>query len=1016
MNRAIVLAALGLLLASPATAQYFGRNKVQYETFKFQVLRTAHFDVYFYPEEREAARHAARMAERWYVRLSSVLGHELSSRQPLILYADHPDFEQTNVLSDQPSEGTGGVTESLKRRIILPLAAGLAETDHVLGHELVHAFQYDITGVGRGNAGTGLNRLPLWFIEGMAEYLSVGPEDPHTAMWMRDAVRRNDLPDLDELSNPRFFPYRYGQAFWAYVGGTYGDSAIGIALRAGAKSGELRSAIGLATGANPEDLVTAWHSALRAAAQPVAAATATPLTDSTKAPQRADSGAIAGSRHVAGGGGDVRLFLAPALSPDGSRVVYMSEAGLFSIELFLADAATGKPIRKLVSSTRDPHLESLQFINSAGAWDPSGRRIALGTVIRGKPALHIVNADDGDVELEVPFPTLGEIFNPTWSPDGNAIAFSAQVGGVTDLFIYHLSTKRLERLTNDVYADLQPAWSPDGRQIAFVTDRFGTSVSVLDYGNYRLALFDLTERRPVELRALPVGKHINPQWSPDGRRIFFLGDMGAITNIYRLDLAASAVTQVTNLYSGASGITPLSPALTVAQRSGRAMFTVYTNDGYVLQAIDDWTTLAGTTPRQPPAHAGMLPPVGRAAGGVMAQLADPRTGLPAQAFDSLPYRAGISLDMVAQPSLAVGADRFGTYFGGGATLFWSDILGDHNLITAAQFSGTFDLNSFAALVGYENRKSRFNWGIAAQQSPYAVGRYASYTQTINGQPALVEDLEIRREINREVSLRGTYPLSRSHRIELWTGARHISYEHELERRAVNSSGRTVLDTTITFPSPQSLTLGTASAALVHDNSFFGATSPVLGERWRLEASPTFGTISFVTALVDYRRYFMPVRPFTLAGRLMHVGRYGPDAEDTRLSPMYLGYPHLVRGYDYSSFTASECGAAGAGAGCPVYDQLLGSRIVVANAELRFPLFGVLGVGDGFYGPLPIEAALFYDAGLAWGQSVDGRTVMSAGATLRMNLFGFAIAQLDLVHPFQRPDRDWMVRFSLTQGF
>src|SRR5205814_4906229 len=68
-----VLLGATVFLAQPAQAQYFGRNKVQYENFDFKVLRTAHFDLYYYPEERPAADIAARMAERWYARLSAVL-------------------------------------------------------------------------------------------------------------------------------------------------------------------------------------------------------------------------------------------------------------------------------------------------------------------------------------------------------------------------------------------------------------------------------------------------------------------------------------------------------------------------------------------------------------------------------------------------------------------------------------------------------------------------------------------------------------------------------------------------------------------------------------------------------------------------------------------------------------------------------------------------------------------------------------------------------------------------------
>lgn len=1025
MIRQLSLAgALLLATASPVASQYFGRNKVQYESFDFQVLRTAHFDVYFYVAERAAAEQAARMAERWYTRLSGLLKHELKGRQPLILYADHPDFEQTNVIADQVGEGTGGVTESLKRRIILPLAASLAESDHVLGHELVHAFQYDITGVSRGNAGSGLNRLPLWFVEGMAEYLSIGPEDAHTAMWMRDAVRRGRLPDLSDLASGQFFPYRYGEALWAFVGGTYGDETVAAALRAGAKSGDARAALTMVTGQPADSVVAAWHRALRAAAAPIAAATGTtlPAADSTRSRHAPDSTVVAGARRIAGGRGDVQLYLAPALSPDGRRMVYLSEAGLFAIEMYLADAVTGQPIRKLVSGTRDPHLESLQFINSAGAFDATGTRVAFGAVVHGKPELRIVNADNGDLERAVPFPTLGEIFNPSWAPDGKAIAFSAQVGGVTDLFVYELEGARLRRLTDDAFADLQPAWSPDGRSIAFVTDRFGTSLTLLDYGNYRLALLNAATGAVSELPALPDGKHINPQWSPDGTSLYFLGDRGAITNVYRLELAAGTLTQVTNLYTGVSGITALSPALSVAQQSGRAVFTHYSAGSYELQAVDERSVLAGTAPQAVPARAAVLPPQSRAAGGVAAVLADARTGLPPQAGDSIkPYRPGFSLDVVAQPSLAVGADRFGTYFGGGATLFWSDMLGDHNLITSAQVYGTFD--NFSGLLAYENRKNRLNWGVAAQQVPYAVGAISAYFQQINGQQAYVEDLEVVRQINRELSLITAYPINRSRRFELSGGARHISFTHEIERRAVYPNGQVALDTTIAFPAPGSLTLGMASAALVHDNSYFGATSPVLGNRWRFEIAPTFGSIAFATALVDYRRYFMPLRPFTLAGRLMHIGRYGSGADDARLSPLFLGYPSLVRGYEYGSFDPAECGV-GTVTACPVYDQLLGSRILVANAELRFPLFGLLGLGEGYYGVLPIEAALFYDAGLAWSDASGARLfgtgsrrmVTSAGASLRMNLFGFAIAQLDYVRPFARPDQNWMLRLSLTQGF
>src|SRR5215213_4648718 len=111
LRSASVILLLSGLCASTASAQYFGRNKVQYKKFDFQILKTEHFDIYFYPSEREGVEIAARLAERWRARLERLLNHELSGRQPLILYAAHPDFEQTNAIHGELGEGTGGVTE-----------------------------------------------------------------------------------------------------------------------------------------------------------------------------------------------------------------------------------------------------------------------------------------------------------------------------------------------------------------------------------------------------------------------------------------------------------------------------------------------------------------------------------------------------------------------------------------------------------------------------------------------------------------------------------------------------------------------------------------------------------------------------------------------------------------------------------------------------------------------------------------------------------------------------------------
>jgi hypothetical protein len=128
----------------PASAQYVGRNKVQYEEFELRVLATPHFDIYCCESEDEAAARAGRMAERWYALLSDALGHRLSARTPIVLYASHAHFTETTVAPGLLPEGVGGFTDHQKGRVVLPFRSSLRETDHVLGHELVHAFQRDI--------------------------------------------------------------------------------------------------------------------------------------------------------------------------------------------------------------------------------------------------------------------------------------------------------------------------------------------------------------------------------------------------------------------------------------------------------------------------------------------------------------------------------------------------------------------------------------------------------------------------------------------------------------------------------------------------------------------------------------------------------------------------------------------------------------------------------------------------------------------------------------------------------
>jgi Tol biopolymer transport system component len=1006
-----VLAVFGISLGfQPAFGQYFGRNKVQYEKFDYKVLKTEHFDIYFYPEEEAAVKVAGQMAERWYKRLSRLFSSELRGRQALIMYASHPQFEQTTVIPDVMSEGTGGVTESIKRRIILPFGGTLADTDHVIGHELVHAFQYDLAaslGSRLGQqGGSGLERAPLWFIEGMAEYLSIGPVDPLTAMWMRDMIKKKKLPTIKDLRDPyRYFPYRYGHSVWAYIGGKYGDIAVASILKGVIRGMDYDKALEKTCGVKLEKLSTDWQEALKKDYDPIFQATRLPETT---------------GKLLIRGAEDNPYNVAPSLSPDGKKVVFISSRELFSIEMFMGDAKTGKVNKKLTKTAVDSHFQSIQFINSAGSWDMAGKRFVFGAVSEGKPVLAFLDDEGGKASDEIRFPTLGEILNPTWSPDGKRIAFSGLTGGYTDIYIYDLETKALRNMTQDPFGDIHPAWSPDGRWIAFVTERFTSQLSTLSIGDYQLALMNPETGEITPLKAFKEGKQINPQWSADSKSLFFIADRGGIPNVYRMDMSSGALFQVTNLYTGVSGITSLSPAISIAAKSNDVLYSVYGNGDFSIYSIEPQALLSGTpAPESAPFYsAAILPPRDRQGSEVLGLIKNSNYGLPDPSkFSVGPYKPKLTLDYVSQPQVGVGYDRFyGAYGGGGIALYWSDMLGWHNLMTMAQVSSR--LMDSAAMVGYQNSKNRLNYGFVAQRIPYVYGDYAYGYQG----DTYIEQEILYRQIYYELGGFASYPLSQMQRLEFSGGYDYIQFNNVIYTSYYDLYGNPLLiDDRTDLPSPPGLHMAYVSAALVYDSSLNGATAPILGQSYRLEISPTVGSLNYYSILADYRKYFMPVKPFTLAIRVMHYGRYGKGADDDRLYPMFLGYDWNIRGYDYNSFTAEEVDTANGGFDL---NRLFGSRMMVANFELRFPLFGALGLGRGFYGIFPVDFFAFYDMGLAWDSQNkpwfvsggDRKLIRSAGAGLRVNLFGYVVLGVNYVYPFDRPTKGWYWQFSFFPGF
>jgi hypothetical protein len=1026
MARKLLLLFCVALLAVPASAdaQYFGRNKVQYRSFDFQVLRTENFDIYYYPEMREAALDAGRMIERSYARLARILQHEFRERKPVILYASHAEFQQTNALGGLfLDEGTGGVTESAKHRIIMPFTGSYAEFDHVLTHELVHQFQYDVIFRRNlsGDANPFMMRLPLWFMEGMAEYLSLGRVDPHTQSWLRDAVLSGYLRTIAEMNQrDDYLSYRFGQSLWAYIGEKWGDEVVGILLQKAPRMG-LPRAFATTLGLTLDELSQEWSAAVRRVYLPQVASHDAP-----------DSFADRLTTHE-----KLRdpWFVAPAISPDGTRMVFASQRSGFSFDLWLADARTGRVERRLINASRSPDFESLRYLSSGAAFSPDGRLLAFAAQSGGRDVLYVYDLQRFRVVARLRF-ELNGISNPSWSPDGRRLVFSGNDGGLTDLYITDLDG-RLQRLTQDRYAALLPAWAPDGRRIAFTTDRGpGADLDVLHYGNYRVAIFDLDTRRIEILPLQDEGKNINPVWSPDGGHLAWVSDRTGTNNLYLYDVRARTLERITDVLSGVIAITSLSPVLSWA-RSGRLLFNYFEQAGYNIYGVDDVFAL----PRAPavsPRYAGLAdeaetaPEVratgapiasgwvfgrregtnavgsGRAADAparpddaratasyyraadgfrpsdvaeergavppvsVVALLDSAALALPDTAeFELRPYRVRLTPDFIGRPT--VGAQvggHYGSGLYGGSYIALSDMLGNHNLLLAGNVSGSFSDAAFFG--GYSFLKPRANLGAALMQQPYY--RYLGgghFPLEVNGEVHDVAANVFVRDVIRSAQGVVSYPFNTYRRIEL--GASGVYYKRDIMYRGYYLSTDELLhhDERI-----GDLRYAQPSVAMVFDNALFGWTGPIAGRRYRLQYAQTYGDLSFREALVDFRNYLNIRRHVVLATRLVTLARMGGSAEQFR---NFWGGPYLIRGYDGGSFRldSEECrrsrdlGATEALSPCPVRDQLIGSSAAFLNAEVRFPIITELQLGLLGSFP-PVDAVVFFDGGLAWDEEICPR--------------------------------------------
>ncbi len=1027
MRRFLFLLIACLALAdSPLQAQYFGRNKPRYQDQNFKVSETPHFRIYEYLENPEKRKELADAAELWYQMHQAVLQDTFTEKNPVLIYNDHAGFQQTNAIMGGITVGTGGVTEGLRNRVVFPVAMTNQQTNHVLGHELVHAFQYHLLSHGDSTSLHNIDNLPLWMVEGLAEYMSVGRIDAHTAMWMRDAVKHDELPKkLRDLENGKYFPYRWGQAFWAYVAGVYGDAVIRPLFVNTAQFG-LDPAVRLTLHTTSDSLASAWTGALK---------TYYGRWVNTKKEELPGKRLFSEDNFGS-------MNISPAVSPNGKYLIFLSERNLFSIDLYLADARSGKIIKKVSSSTRDGHIDQFDFIESAGTWAPDDKRFAFDVYQNGRSTLIIKDVFKGKTLQRITLPGVPEFNNPVWSPDGKTIVVSGLANGQTDLYAYTLKTKKIQRLTNNRAAEILPAWSADGRYLAFATDQISLERGRTNgVWTMNLAILDLTTGTVEQLDLFPGADNLNPQFDAAGN-LYFLSDRDGFRNLYWYDRTAKKVFQATQIETGISGITPYAPAIAVSGERDRILYTYYAKGNYEIHqaksADFQLKEVAAESVDLVPAALPPFDPRQRDLVNTNLRLMDNnlRAAASTNPVTSVKYKPGFTLSYIggsAGVGVATGNSSFGTATGlaGGVDMLFDDILGNNQLYAGLALNG--ELTDAAGQFTYMNQKHRINWGLNLSHIPYRSGAYFQDTSearnltTRDGYPYVGwrDSLYINRLFQERVGAFAFFPLSVTKRFEV-----NASYEYYHQRLDLYELYTSIYNPYQAFGSSRQklaagsgLNLYSVGAAYVGDNSYFGLTAPLAGWRYRIGFDQYFGAYTFRALLLD-GRYYYRLRPVTLAVRGLGYARLGGNANSTdEVYPLFAAQSYFVRGYTNNVlyYDAPE-----------LIDRMAGSKIAVANFEVRLPFSGpkkLALIPTNFF---LTDLNVFFDAGVGWFTSDDfkkqdetnpyapiqHKPLYSVGVSLRINLFGALVLEPYYALPLSVPkgSRTWQWGLNFIPGW
>lgn len=531
---ALFAAAVFAAAAVPVAAQYpFGKNKVVYTNQKWKVLKTGNVDIYYYPDEESLVRFAAPMVEQTFREYAELFELDFDRPLPLVLYSSHYDFQQTNIIPSLISDYTAGFTDLAKGRIAIPFSGSLWEFRHVVRHEMAHAFMLEKLKVVLSSKGKFATVYPpLWFVEGLAEYIANPRGDTRSHMFMRDGLLNDYLPDLQNIwrIEGSFLMYKEGEAVVRYIAENFGDEALVKIVANWWRSDDFSLVLKNTIGLDLIELNDAFFRAMKRRYYPsvMYAAFTSDVADQVTEPGSFHSRPIA----VSTGQGRIAVYALGA------------QDGVISL-IRIARDDYGRPDRKVViEGSRSVDYESIPAFRSK--LEARGDTLMFVSKRHNKDAVYLWSMSGNRKLRRLTWEHLSVISSPTFSPDGSRIAFTAiDRAGQPDLFMYDMDEDVLARLTDDVFSEQDPDFHPTRNTIIFSSDRCHPG-SLERYGIYSLDV----DTGGVTALTCGAGSDSYPEWAPDGRSFLFSSDREGVYDIYSFDMETRRITRQTRVLGG----------------------------------------------------------------------------------------------------------------------------------------------------------------------------------------------------------------------------------------------------------------------------------------------------------------------------------------------------------------------------------------------------------------------------------------------------------------------------------